>query len=143
HFPTYRSYVDETARAEADQAWFDRALEGARSGYGHVAEHNDEDMGQDLSDLSEALLTQLDQWLGREAARSADAREAIRRFQQLTPPLAAKSLEDTVFYRYGCLLSRNEVGSDPSVFAITTDTFHDTNVRRANGAPYGLLATAT
>ncbi|PAX95614.1 hypothetical protein CKW48_21410, partial [Bordetella pertussis] len=33
----------------------------------------------------------------------------LRRLQQLTPPLAAKALEDTWFYRDGTLLSRNEV----------------------------------
>jgi len=69
--------------------------------------------------------------------------EAIRRFQQLTPPLAAKSLEDTVFYRFGRLLSRNEVGSDPAVFAITTREFHDRNRWRVAHAPHSMLATAT
>ena len=34
-------------------------------------------------------------------------------------PTAAKSVEDTAFYRYGRLLSRNEVGSEPSQFALT------------------------
>ena len=37
------------------------------------------------------------------AARSAAARRFRRRFQQLTGPVMAKSLEDTLFYRYaGC-----------------------------------------
>ncbi len=35
------------------------------------------------------------------------------RFGQLAAPLNAKSVEDTGFYRYFRLLSRNEVGSDP------------------------------
>src|SRR3546814_17545335 len=70
-------------------------------------------------------------------------REAVRRFQQLTPPLAAKSLEDTVFYRYGRLISRNEVGSGPEVFAISTEIFHQRNARRADHARHSMLATAT
>jgi (1->4)-alpha-D-glucan 1-alpha-D-glucosylmutase len=40
------------------------------------------------------------------------------RFQQLSAPTAAKAVEDTAFYRYGRLLSRNEVGSEPSHFAV-------------------------
>lgn len=70
-------------------------------------------------------------------------RDAIRRFQQLTPPLAAKSQEDTMFYRYGRLISRNEVGSDPDVFALSPAAFHAANVWRARHAPRSMLATAT
>ena len=46
------------------------------------------------------------------------------KFQQLSAPVAAKSVEDTAFYRYGRLLSRNEVGSEPSQFAMTPIQFH-------------------
>ena len=129
HFPTYRSYVEEGSRAVTDQFWFDRALEGVWTDTQHVSQH--------------ALLSRLERWLGGSAPDSEDAREAVRRFEQLTPPLAAKSLEDTVFYRYGCLLSRNEVGSDPAVFALAVEAFHERNVYRAAMAPRGLLATAT
>ena len=38
--------------------------------------------------------------------------KAVTRFQQLSAPVAAKSVEDTAFYRYGRLLSRNDVGFD-------------------------------
>ncbi|NYT22364.1 malto-oligosyltrehalose synthase [Alcaligenaceae bacterium] len=129
HFPTYRSYVEEGPRTAADRFWFGQALEGARA---------DADGGGYA-----ALLPLLDRWLGGAAPVSANERRAVRAFQQLTPPLAAKSLEDTVFYRYGCLLSRNEVGSDPAVFALTPDAFHAANVARAARTPRGLLATAT
>lgn len=70
-------------------------------------------------------------------------RDAIRRFQQLTPPLAAKSQEDTTFYRYGRLLSRNEVGSDPDVFSLSPTAFHDLSCQRVDSAPQGMLCTAT
>jgi (1->4)-alpha-D-glucan 1-alpha-D-glucosylmutase len=61
----------------------------------------------------------------------------------LTPPLAAKSVEDTAFYRYGRLLSRNEVGADPARFSIDVQDFHAANAVRANRFPHSLLATAT
>src|SRR5215216_3329462 len=48
------------------------------------------------------------------ARRDAElVRRFRRRFQQLTGPVMAKSLEDTLFYRYVRLLSLNEVGGDP------------------------------
>lgn len=77
------------------------------------------------------------------SGRRALQAEAIRRFQQLTPPLAAKALEDTVFYRYGRLLSRNDVGSDPSVFSVSPADFHDWNRERATTYPFTMNATAT
>ena len=43
---------------------------------------------------------------------------ACVRFQQLSAPLAAKAVEDTAFYRYGVLLSRNEVGADIARFSM-------------------------
>ncbi|BAK82563.1 malto-oligosyltrehalose synthase [Komagataeibacter medellinensis] len=64
-------------------------------------------------------------------------------FEHLTAPLAAKSLEDTAFYRYGRLLSRNEVGSDPQHLALPVAAFHAACAERAASYPHALLATAT
>ncbi|MFX6330949.1 hypothetical protein ABTF76_22090, partial [Acinetobacter baumannii] len=68
-----------------------------------------------------ATLHVVEGWLGgdllldsRDAHRRALQLRAIARFQQLTPPLTAKSMEDTAFYRFGRLLSRNEVGAEPA-----------------------------
>ncbi|ASU38824.1 malto-oligosyltrehalose synthase [Herbaspirillum sp. meg3] len=68
---------------------------------------------------------------------------ALTRFQQLTPPLTAKSTEDTAFYRYGRLLSRNEVGSDPAQLALPVEDFHRDVLRRQRDFPRSMLATAT
>jgi len=68
---------------------------------------------------------------------------ALTRFQQLTPPLTAKSTEDTAFYRYGRLLSRNEVGSEPAQLAIEIEDFHRHALRRQRDFPLAMLATAT
>ena len=38
----------------------------------------------------------------------------VTRFQQTTPPVMAKGVEDTAFYRYNRLLCLNEVGGDPA-----------------------------
>src|SRR4029453_10092926 len=68
---------------------------------------------------------------------------AVTRFQQLSAPIAAKAVEDTGFYRYGRLLSRNDVGFDAGTFALDTDTFHRRMQRRRAEWPRSLLATAT
>ncbi len=69
--------------------------------------------------------------------------EAIRRFNQLTAPVAAKAVEDTAFYRYGRLLSRNDVGFNAAVFGMESSEFHHRMADRAANLPHSLLATAT
>jgi (1->4)-alpha-D-glucan 1-alpha-D-glucosylmutase len=66
-----------------------------------------------------------------------------RRFQQLTGPVMAKSLEDTLFYRYVRLLSLNEVGGDPHLFGVPRDAFHHAMQERAHAWPHAMVATAT
>ncbi len=98
-----------------------------------------------------ALLNELARWLqlapGNDDSKAAVDREvhllALRRFRQLTPPLAAKSVEDTAFYRYGPLLSRNEVGSYPEQIAPGLEAFHQAMLQRAHTKPHAMLATAT
>ncbi|PTM39462.1 malto-oligosyltrehalose synthase [Bosea sp. 124] len=79
---------------------------------------------------------------GEEARRPARI-TAIRRFNQLAAPLAAKAVEDTAFYRYGRLLSRNDVGFNAAMLGIEADTFHELMGQRAELAPRAMLATAT
>lgn len=68
---------------------------------------------------------------------------AIRRFNQLTAPLAAKAVEDTAFYRYGRLISRNDVGFDAGMLGLHVDDFHAVMQARATQSPRSQLATAT
>lgn len=135
HFPVYRTYVDAGGGNAEDDEVIGEALEKAR---------------QSVDRTEAPLLALVARWLGGDAPRNGDNprvhalhQRAITRFQQLTPPLAAKSVEDTAFYRYGRLLSRNEVGSVPCQFAIDVEDFHAANIRRAEDFPYSLLATAT
>jgi (1->4)-alpha-D-glucan 1-alpha-D-glucosylmutase len=69
--------------------------------------------------------------------------EFISRFQQTTPPVMAKGVEDTAFYRYVRLLSLNDVGGDPSRFGIGVADFHAGNAERAARFPRNLLVTST
>jgi len=67
----------------------------------------------------------------------------VTRFQQTTPAIMAKGVEDTAFYRYGRLLALNDVGGDPSRFAIDVERFHAACLERARRFPLNLVTTMT
>ncbi len=69
--------------------------------------------------------------------------EFLTRFQQTTPPVMAKGVEDTAFYRYARLLALNDVGGDPGRFGISLERFHEANLERASRWPRNLLVTQT
>lgn len=62
--------------------------------------------------------------------------EAFRaRFAQTASALRAKSVEDRAFYRYGPLISANEVGGEPGEPAVSTEAFHAYCARLARDWP--------
>ena len=67
----------------------------------------------------------------------------VTRFQQTTPAVMAKGVEDTAFYRHARLLALNDVGGDPSRFGIDVERFHAANLERAERFPRNLLTTMT
>jgi (1->4)-alpha-D-glucan 1-alpha-D-glucosylmutase len=67
----------------------------------------------------------------------------VTRFQQTTPAIMAKGVEDTAFYRYGRLIALNDVGGDPSRFGIPVERFHAANLERLERFPLNLLTTQT
>ncbi|MCW3049947.1 MAG: treY [Solirubrobacterales bacterium] len=69
--------------------------------------------------------------------------EFVTRFQQTSPPVTAKGVEDTAFYRYLRLLALNDVGGDPARFGLPVEAFHAANLERARRFPRGLLVTQT
>jgi (1->4)-alpha-D-glucan 1-alpha-D-glucosylmutase len=128
-FPVYRTYGDgETAPASDEPVRLRAiaaALPSAPPGEG-------------------ALLERIGGWLAGEGRDHITlSREAVRRFQQLSAPIAAKGVEDTAFYRYGALLSLNDVGFDPAVPTLTIGQFHAAMACRATDWPRAMLATAT
>ncbi len=64
----------------------------------------------------------------------------VVRFQQTTPPVHAKGVEDTAFYRWHRFVALNEVGGDPARFSLSVEEFHAANAARPPG---GLLAATT
>lgn len=85
----------------------------------------------------------LDFILDALAGRAGEGgRDAVRRLQQLTAPVTAKAVEDTAFYRYGRLLSRNDVGFDPDRLGAEPEAFHAWIQAQAD-FPRRMLASAT
>jgi (1->4)-alpha-D-glucan 1-alpha-D-glucosylmutase len=96
----------------------------------------------------EAIDASLERGMPAETAalltRDADAPpEFVTRFQQTTPAITAKGVEDTAFYRDVRLLALNEVGGDPGRFSLAVDGFHARCAERARRFPQNLLITQT
>jgi (1->4)-alpha-D-glucan 1-alpha-D-glucosylmutase len=73
----------------------------------------------------------------READRPRLVEWALK-FQQLTGPIMAKSVEDTVFYTYNRLASLNEVGGSPDRYGTSVTAFHRQNAERLEHWPHAL-----
>jgi (1->4)-alpha-D-glucan 1-alpha-D-glucosylmutase len=131
HFPVYRGYGAGCRRSASDQVAFGKALNAAKEGSPASAH---------------AVLDRIDRWLGGEEGSRQTVRLrkiAATRFQQLSAPVAAKAVEDTAFYRYGRLLSRNDVGFDAGRLGSSVASFHQANAERLAAFPDAMLATAT
>ncbi len=131
-FPVYRTYLAREATAD-DERYIHWAVARAK------VRNQGADVG--IYDFI------LDVLIGRNAVSGAHAAQARRAFamklQQVTAPAAAKGVEDTAFYRFGRLLSLNEVGGDPDVFGISVAAFHRENRRRMSRWPQAMLASST
>ena len=128
-FPVYRTYGTGEAAPLADASIRDTVRQ-------RVAEFVPPGEG--------AVFDRILDWLAGEGPGDvALAAEAVRKFQQLSAPIAAKAVEDTAFYRYGRLLSRNDVGFDAARMSLDIDAFHAAMIERARDWPSAMLATAT
>ena len=128
-FPVYRTYGTGDAAPAADAA---------------IRETVRQRIAQFVPPGEGAVVERILAWLAGEGPRDARlAAEAVRKFQQLSAPIAAKAVEDTAFYRYGRLLSRNDVGFDAARMALDIDDFHAAMIDRARDWPAAMLTTAT
>jgi (1->4)-alpha-D-glucan 1-alpha-D-glucosylmutase len=136
-FPVYRTYVvPGSGPSEEDLAYVEQAVKAAKE--------RCPDLDVDLLDFFGELLA------GRhwsECRTENDVleveEELVARFQQVTGPVMAKSVEDTAFYTFTRLVALNEVGGDPSRFGITVPDFHRDNQEILADWPQTLLATST
>jgi (1->4)-alpha-D-glucan 1-alpha-D-glucosylmutase len=133
HFPVYRTYAVSGGLDGPGARWLEQARQGAEAGLGPAERQ-----------ALQALVAWLQGGAGLPPGPSASLLRRLRTgFEQLTAPLNAKAVEDTVFYRHGVLLSRNEVGSHPMHRPLDVPGFHRACLARAGTWPRALLATAT
>jgi (1->4)-alpha-D-glucan 1-alpha-D-glucosylmutase len=134
-FPVYRTYLEPGKPVSPeDRAVIERAVAAAKRRNPAI----EESIFNFLRDL---LLFRFPENLDEEQ-RAAHA-EFVLKFQQFTGPIMAKGLEDTVFYIYTRLSALNEVGSEPHLFGLSAETFHQRNLQRQRDWPDTLLTTST
>lgn len=133
-FPVYRTYINPSGINDRDRRYIEFAVSKAMR-------KNPAISGSVFDFLKDILLLNFP-----EKFNDSDKREWIdfvMRFQQLTGPVMAKGLEDTVFYVYNRFVSLNEVGGYPDRFGTSLETFHGKNIERMKFWPHALITTAT
>jgi (1->4)-alpha-D-glucan 1-alpha-D-glucosylmutase len=129
HLDVYRTYrqADVTARP-SDLQRVRAAADRARS---------------QLSSAGASALDLIVDVVSGDLESGSPAWRAVAAWQQLSGPVAAKGVEDTVMYDSGRLLAAADVGTDPDHAAVSVDDLHYRLARRQSEAPFGLSATST
>jgi (1->4)-alpha-D-glucan 1-alpha-D-glucosylmutase len=133
--PVYRTYLTDPSRvAFQDRSVVEKAIAEAKRRNPRTAEAVFDFVGdavllRTVQDFPEADRPGLVEW--------------ALKFQQLTGPVMAKSVEDTVFYTYNRLVSLNEVGGSPDSFGLSVAAFHRRSAERLERWPHSQLTTST
>ena len=93
-------------------------------------------------DLDPAVFDFLSDLICKPSLNSAES-DFVAKWQQLTPAVMAKGVEDTTFYCFDRLVSCNEVGSQASLVGISADRFHEFCHYLSERQPNNMLATST
>jgi (1->4)-alpha-D-glucan 1-alpha-D-glucosylmutase len=129
-FPVYRTYLRTGAGpTEEDARQVQLAVRQAR--------RRAPTLDPSIFDFIETTL------LANGVNGDAESERFALRFQQLTGPVMAKSVEDTAFYRYQRLIALNEVGGDPASFGISLERFHAQYAERLRSWPLSMVTTST
>ena len=126
--PVYRTYRTAETLNPPDERVFAEAVQSA-------ARISAVDLGPEAFDFLLALFT--------KPRLAALEEEFIAQWQQLTPAVMAKGVEDTTFYLFDRLVSCNEVGSQASLMGISAENFHEFCHYLSDRWPNNMLATST
>ncbi|HWB33217.1 MAG TPA: malto-oligosyltrehalose synthase [Acidobacteriaceae bacterium] len=129
YFATYRTYIDPIRGhiTGEDRAVIEQAVEQARQAR--------QDIGPGLFDFIRDILSL--KVTGKNEA------EFVLRFQQFTPPVMAKGVEDTAFYCYNRLVAMCEVGGDPGPDGVGVAEFHAYNAHMQATHPLTMTTLST
>ncbi len=125
--PIYRTYRTALSIRDEDKRILLEALQSARLG---------------SPELDRAAFDFLGLLFTKSPINDAEA-DFIATWQQLTPAVMAKGVEDTTFYCFDRLVSCNEVGSQASLVGISADKFHEFCHYLSDRWPNTMLATTT
>ena len=128
-FAVYRSYVDpvRVEITDEDREAVAQAIECAKA--------NRQDIGAGLLDFLGDVLTL--------KVKGKQESEFLMRFQQFTPPVMAKGVEDTAFYCYNRLVAMCEVGGNPGSNGLSTAEFHAYNLKMQATHPHTMTTLST
>ncbi len=133
-FRIYRSYVQPGRVLERDRRYVEEAVA--------LAKRRNPAMDASIFVfVRDVLLLRF-----RENADDQERDDIVRfagKFQQLTGPIMAKAVEDTIFYRFNRLVSLNEVGGEPARFGTSVEMLHRLNAARLPRMSSSLNATST
>jgi (1->4)-alpha-D-glucan 1-alpha-D-glucosylmutase len=125
--PIYRTYRTAQSLHDQDKKVLLEALQSARIG---------------STEIDAAAFDFLGTLFTKPQLNDAEA-DFVAKWQQLTPAVMAKGVEDTTFYAFDRLVSCNEVGSQASLVGISADRFHEFCHYLSERWPNGMLATST
>jgi (1->4)-alpha-D-glucan 1-alpha-D-glucosylmutase len=125
--PIYRTYRTAASIRDGDKRVMSEALQSARIGSPEID-------GATFDFLSALFM--------KSPLDDAEA-DFTANWQQLTPAIMAKGVEDTMFYCFDRLVSCNEVGSQASLVGISADRFHEFCHYLSDRWPNCMLATST
>jgi (1->4)-alpha-D-glucan 1-alpha-D-glucosylmutase len=128
-FAVYRSYVEPTRGEidDEDREHIRRAVECAK---------------QKRADIGAGLFDFLGDVLALRVKGKQEA-EFLMRFQQFTPPVMAKGVEDTAFYCYNRLAAMCEVGGDAGSNGVSVAAFHAYNAKMQATHPHTMTTLST
>jgi len=132
-FPVYRTYINQEGLRESDRTYVKYAIAHAKELVPRLL--------KELKFIETLLLLEEEETLTVEQKK--ERRHFVMKLQQLTGPLMAKGVEDTLLYVFYRLLSLNEVGGNPSQFGVSLADFHDFNKQQQIAWPHKMNATAT
>lgn len=125
----YRTYVapDRDQITDEDRAEIEHAVAEAK---------------KHRTDLDPALIDFIGDVLALRARGGLET-EFLLRFQQFTPPVMAKGLEDTALYCYDRMIGLNEVGSAPDRDGLSLSDFHEHCAQRQATRPFTMNTLTT
>lgn len=140
NFPVYRTYVTPKKVDKTAKQYIDWAVRLAKR-FGSAVTPEVYDFVRNVLCLEAAEIPKENDEPALQFLHSIQT--IAMKFQQFTGPVMAKSVEDTLFYRFNRFVCLNEVGGEPDRFGITVSSFHHQNQQRQVRRPYEMLASST